>query len=98
MQLHSADAIHLPAGMPPVQGQAEVRALMKHSLAALPPGMSFAFSPAAVRLDGALAVEWGTTPSAGPFPGGKYIMVCQQDPDRSWRITWTITNQDGAPG
>jgi len=98
MGLHTAATIHLPSGRPPIVGQTDVRDLMLESLRSAPGGFRFHFEPVGLRLGGDLAVEWGVTPGAAGFPGGKYIMVYERDRDGCWRIAWTMSNLDGPSG
>jgi ketosteroid isomerase-like protein len=98
MELHTAAAIHLPSGGPPVVGPAEVRALMRASLEHTPPGFQFHCEPVGLRVVADLAVEWGVTPGAPGFPGGKYLLVYERDAGGRWRIAWTMSNFDGPPG
>jgi ketosteroid isomerase-like protein len=98
MRLHTAATIHLPSGRPPVVGQDAVRGLMQASLQHLPADFRFHFEPAEVRMGDNLAVEWGVTPGAPGFPGGKYMMLYEWEEDGGWRIAWTMSNFDGPPG
>lgn len=92
--LHAENAIHLPAGMPPVEGRSAVRELTASSLERMPPGASFAFEPREVRIADGWAVERGVTEAAEGFPSGKYVMLYEREEDGCWRIAWSITNTD----
>ena len=98
MRVHTADTVHLPSGMPPVVGQEAVRELMRLSLSRIPPGFRFEFQAMEARIADDFAVERGITPPASAFPGGKYIMLYEKEPDGCWRIAWTMTNLDSVPG
>lgn len=98
MRLHTAGTIHLPSGRPAVVGQEAVRGLMQASLRHMPAGFRFHFEPLEVRISENLAAEWGVTPGAPGFPGGKYVMLYEREADGRWRIAWTMSNLDGPPG
>lgn len=95
--LHAEDAVHLPAGMPPVEGRSAIRELVTSSLERMPPGASFAFEPREVRIADGWAVERGVTEAAEGFPSGKYVMLYEREEDGCWRIAWSITNSDELP-
>lgn len=95
--LHTEDALHLPAGMPPVEGRSAIRELTASSLERMPPGASFAFEPREVRIADGWAVERGVTEAADGFPSGKYAMLYEREEDGCWRIAWSITNSDAPP-
>lgn len=95
--LHKEDAVHLPAGMPPVEGRSAIRELTASSLERMPPGASFAFEPSEVRIADGWAVERGVTEPSEGFPSGKYVMLYEREEDGCWRIAWSITNSDAPP-
>lgn len=95
--LHTEDAIHLPAGMPPVEGRSAIRELVESSLSRMPPEASFRFEPLEVRIADGWAVERGVTEGAESFPPGKYVMLYEEGGDGRWRIAWSITNTDAPP-
>lgn len=95
--LHTEDALHLPAGMPSVEGRSSIRELTASSLERMPPGARFAFEPREVRVADGWAVERGVTEAAEGFPSGKYVMLYEREEDGCWRISWSITNSDEPP-
>lgn len=95
--LHTEDAVHLPAGMAPVEGRSAIRELTASSLERMPPEASFAFEPREVRIAEGWAVERGVTDAAEGFPSGKYVMLYEREEDGCWRIAWSITNSDAPP-
>jgi uncharacterized protein (TIGR02246 family) len=95
--LHAEDALHLPAGMPPVRGRSAIRELTASSLERMPPEASFAFEAREVRIADGWAVERGVTAAGEGFPSGKYVMLYEREEDGCWRIAWSITNSDAPP-
>lgn len=95
--LHTEDVVHLPAGMPAVEGRSAIRELMESSLSRMPPEARFAFEPRDVRIAEGWAVERGVTEGAEGFPPGKYVMLYEEGDDDCWRIAWAITNSDAPP-
>ncbi len=95
---YTEDGVEMPPNMPAVNGRAAIEARYRTQ----GPATTFTVTPLATEGYGDLAFDRGTFTFAASTEGmsepvtdtGKYLVLCERQPDGSWLMTAAIWNSD----